>query len=372
MRVCKLDTTRARDVRQFIDFPFELYRDSPQWVPPFLPEMKLVLNRSKHPFYAHSEADFFVAESEGQTLGRIAVMNNRNYNTYHGRKHGFFYYFDIVEDRQVARSLFDAALGWAGHHGLDHLLGPKGFLQGDGLGMLVEGFEHRPAMGIPYNYPYYGALVQDAGFDKETDFLSGYLRGDHVLPQRFFELAEKVKARRGFWIKSFSNKQEMRQWIQRFGEIYNRIFTENWEYCPVTEAEMDVIADRLLDISDPRLMKLVMKGGEIIGFLFAFPDISAAIQRARGRIWPSGWFHLLREFKRTKWVNLNGLGLIESHRGVGANAVLYAEVSKSVQDFGFEHADVVQVEERNAHSLGDMAAIGVNWYKRHRIYRCAV
>lgn len=369
MKVRKLDTARARDVRQFIDFPFDLYRECPQWVPPIMPEIKLVLNRKKHPFYRHSAADFFIAESEGQTLGRIVVMDNRNYNQFHGRKHGFFYFFEVVEDIEAARGLFNAAFDWARKRGLEHLIGTKGFLQGDGMGILVEGFEHRPAIGIPYNYSYYDAFVRDSGFEKETDFVSGYLRGDHELPQRFYDIAERVKARRGFWIKSFASEREMRKWIHRVGKVYNETFVENWEYCPLTPEETDVVADRLIAISNPRLMKLVMKGDEIVGFVFAFPDISAAIQKVKGRIWPFGWIHLMREFKRTNWANLNGLGLLEGHRGVGANAVLYTELAKSVQDFGFEHSDVVQVEEGNTKSLGEMKAIGVEWYKRHRIYR---
>jgi hypothetical protein len=369
MRVRKLDTTRARHVRQFINFPFELYRDCPEWVPPILLEMKLILNRKKHPFYHHSAAEFFLAESEGQTLGRITVIDNRNYNSYHGHKNGFFYFFEAVEDYQVSQALFGAACDWAQNRGLEDLVGPKGFLQGDGMGILVEGFDHRPAIGIPYNYPYYDALLRDSGFEKETDFASGYLRGDHKLPQRFYDIAEKVKARRDFSIKSFTSQREMRRWIQRVGKVYNETFTENWEYCPLTEEEMGVVADRLLAISDPRLMKLVMKGDDIAGFVFAFPDISAAIQKTRGRVWPLGWILLMREFKRTKWANLNGLGLLEKYRGVGANSVLYTELAKSVHDFGFEHTDVVQVEERNAKSLAEMAAIGVEWYKRHRIYR---
>ena len=140
----------------------------------------------------------------------------------------------------------------------------------------------------------------------------------------------------------------------------------------MTEAEMNVAADRLLSISDPRLIKLVMKDEDIVGFVFAFPDISAAIQKTKGRLWPLGWIHLLREFKRTNWINLNGLGLVAEHRGVGANAVLYTELAKSVYDFDFEHADVVQIEELNTKSLGEMAALGVEWYKRHRIYCCAL
>jgi GNAT superfamily N-acetyltransferase len=368
MRVRLLDTSRPRDVRQFISFPFELYQECPQWVPPIMPEIKLALNREKHPFYRHSSADFFIAESETQTVGRIAVLENRNHNAYHGGNQAFFYFFESVHDLEVSRALFAAALDWTRRRGLNSIVGPKGFLQGDGMGMLVEGFEHRPALGIPYNYSYYENLAGDSGFEKETDFVSGYLRGDHELSQRFYDIAERVKERRGFWIKTFTNKREMRQWIHRAGRVYNETFTDNWEYCPLTEEEMDVVAERLLAISEPRLMKLVMKDDEIIGFVFAFPDISAAIQRAGGKVWPFGWIHLLREFKRTDWVNLNGLGLVAEHRGVGANAVLYTELARSVRDSGFKHADVVQVEERNAKSLGEMEAIGVSWYKRHRIF----
>ena len=161
MQVRKLDTERARDANQFIDFPFELYRNCPQWVPPIVPDMKLILNRRKHPFYRHSTADFFVAESDGKTLGQIAVLDHRNYNEYQHRRHAFFYFFDVVEDVQIARALFGAAFEWARSRGLNGMIGPRGLMEGDGLGLLVEGFEHRPAMGIPYNYAYYDAF---AGF----------------------------------------------------------------------------------------------------------------------------------------------------------------------------------------------------------------
>jgi hypothetical protein len=132
--------------------------------------------------------------------------------------------------------------------------------------------------------------------------------------------------------------------------------------------EVNVFADRLEAIADPRLIKLVMKGEQIVGFILAYPDISSAIQRTGSRIWPFGWLTLLREFKRTKVVNLNGVGLVEGFRGVGANTLLHTEVARSIHASGFEHAEVVQVEEKNCASLRDMAAIGVTWNKRHRVY----
>jgi hypothetical protein len=368
MQIRRLDTTAPRDVHRFIDLPFQLYRDCPQWVPPLLDDMQLVMNRRKHPFYEHSAADFFLAEEDGQPLGRIAVLDNCHYNEYHGTRKAFFYYFDCVEDPTVSRRLLQTAFDWARARELTHMEGAWGFLEGEGIGVLVEGFEHRPAIGIPYNYPYYDALLTDAGFQRKTDYYSGYLPGHHDLPERFFEVADKVKEKRGFRIKSFANKRELRQWLPRIIEVYNQAFTENLEYYPITEAEGRAIFERMITAADPRLIKLVLKGDEVVGFLFAFHDISAALQKIQGRLWPFGFIQVLREFKRTRWANFNGTGLIKGHRGVGANAVLYTEMARSIQEFAFEHAEVVQVEERNVKSMGDMKAIGVEWYKKHRVY----
>lgn len=369
MQVRKLDTSRRRDVCQFINFPFVLYRDCPQWVPPFVDEMKLALNRDKHPFYRHSEADFYVVESERETLGRIAVLNNRNFNAFRHSRTGFFYYFDAINDVQVSRALFGAAFEWACARGLDKLIGPKGLAHADAVGILIEGFEHRPAMGVPYNYPYYQALVEDAGFEKETDSLSAYIGPEYKLSPRVYELAARVAERRGLSIKTFRDEKELRAWAGRIGDVFNASFSEFEDFWPLTEEEIKLNTERLLAIADPRLIKLVMKGDEVIGFIFAFPDISAAIQRVRGRLWPFGWLDLKREFKRTKWVNLNGAGILAGHRGVGADTLLAVELEKTVRGFGFEHADIVQVGETNLKSKGEIEAFGAKFYKRHRIYR---
>jgi len=368
MHVRYIDSNRRREVRQFIRFPFELYRACASWVPPLIPDLTLVMNRKKHPFYHHSKAAFYVAEEAGRILGRLAVLENSRYNEYRKQKTAFFYYFDAVEDASVSGALFDKAVRWARQRGLDRMIGPIGFLQGDGIGLLVEGFEHRPALGIAYNYPYYDTLLHKAGFNKKTDYFSGYLPGDYDLPQRFYAIAETVKKKRGFWIKSFHNKRELRAWVPRIQDVYNKAFVDNFEHYPISDEEAKAVADRLLAIANPRFIKLVMKGNEIIGFLFAFVDVSAALQRNKGRLWPLGWIGLLREFTRAKWVNFNGTGLLPGHRGVGANAVLYTEMARTVHQFGFEHADIVQIEERNVKSMGDMNAIGVQWYKKHRVY----
>ncbi len=367
LNIATVDTSSRRDVDRFILLPWAIYQGTPQWVPPFVDDTRLMLNRKKYPFYQHSDADFFVALRDGKPVGRIAVLDNRHYNQHWGSHTAFFYLFDAFDDAGAAAALFAQIEQWAKGRGLDKIVGAKGFLQGDGIGVLVEGFEHHPAVGIPYNHAYYGKLIEAAGYLPQRDFLSAYLPGKTVLPERLHQIAAKMMERRGFSIRTFANKKELTAWIPRIVQTYNDTFVNNWEFNPVTEAEAKVIGDRLLQIADPRLIKLVMKGDDIAGFLFGFPDISDGIRKANGRLWPLGWIHLLRDMKRTKWINLNGAGILAPYRGLGVNAILYVEMEKTMHSGGFDHADLVQMEE-HVLTVEDTKTMGGTIYKKHRIY----
>jgi hypothetical protein len=370
MHVCRLDLTSRRDVRRYVEFPFRLYRESLLWVPPFVDEVRAQLDPGRHPFYQHSEAAFFLAFEGDEVVGRVAVLDNARYNQYKGEHTAFFYHFDVVNDRAVSRALFDAAFDWARGRGLDLMWGPKGFMAADGQGLLVEGFEHRPALGIAYNYPYYGELMEDAGFEKQLDFISCYLDRQMSVPGRFLEVAEKVKRRRGFRTVRFRNKAELRAAIPRVAAAYNSAFIEVQGYVPITEAEAQAIGDRILSIADPTLITLLMKGDEIVGFVLAYPDLSAAVQRCQGRLWPTGWYHLMREFKRTQWLNFNGGAILEPYRGLGGNALMYAELYHTlVGDNQYQYADLVQIQETNTRMIRELQALEVKPYKKHRIYR---
>jgi len=369
--VRRIDPTNRRDVGRFIELPFCLYRDCPLWVPPMRGDMSGVF-KPDFPLYKHSEAAFFLHERDDDVQGRIAVVDNRRYNEHHGKRTAFFYYFDCIDDATVSRALFEAGETWARARGLNEILGPKGLLRADGVGLLVEGFEHRPAMGVPYNHAYYARLIEDAGLTKAHDFVSGYLTADYQLAERYYRVAEAVKKRRGFTIIQFETKDELRAMVEGIKRIYNESFESVWGYYPVDDDEINAIADRLISIADPRLIKLVMRGDEIAGFLFAYPDLSDAMRRARGRLWPFGWLHFLGEAKRTDWVSINGMGLLPQYQGLGGNAILYTELVKSVGGFHFKHADMAQVSEENMKSLGEGNALGVEWYKWHRVYRKSI
>ncbi len=368
MKIKTIDTDNKKDVMQFIHFPFELYKNNPCWVPPLVSNMKLNLNRQLHPTYQHADADFLVAESEGQTLGRIAIIHNRKHNQAQNRKTGFFYYFDVVEDIQVARALFSAAFDWATRRGLKEITGPRGLLRFDGTGLLVNGFEHRAAMGMAYNYPYYDSFVLDSGFEKVTDHHSGYLLSDFELPQEVFLAAEKIKERKGYWVKTFSSKKELWEWVKPLSDVFNAAFESGRDFYPVTDEEMHLIAKNLISIAAPNLIKFVMKGDELIGFILAYPDIGEALQKTKGRLYPFGWLTLMRAQKNSKRLNLNGIGLLPKHQGMGATALLYVEMYKSGKPMGFEYIETIQVDEGNVKSWAEHNHMQVHFHKAHRSY----
>jgi hypothetical protein len=367
--VSEIDLKNKKQVRQFVQFPFQLYRGNPYWVPPLLSEAYRALDPQRHFAYKDSQADFFLAEKDGMISGRIAAFFNARHAHYTGKKTASFSFFDCVDDSEVSQALFGSVARWAEQRGMVEMIGPRGLTTLDGSGVLVEGFEHRAALNMPYNYPYYDNLIKNAGFERVSDSLSGYLPGDYELPERVKTIAQKVMERRGITIKSFTTKKEMREWIPRVAETYQKAFSVRPDYIPLMDEEIQAQGDALIAIADPRLIKLVMKGDEVIGFVFAYHDISPALQKSGGRLFPLGWLYIVQEQKKADWVNINGLGLVPEHQRVGGDAILFSELEKSIKSFGFKHADIVTVEDTNLASRNDIEALGVQWYKAHRNYR---
>ena len=374
LHVDRIDLRSGSQVRRFVDLPFQLYLDHPQWVPPLKREVALALDHVRHPFHEHSRADFFLAVRDGRDVGRIAALENRPFNDCHGVKNANFYYLDCEEDPEVASALIDRVLEWARERGLVRLVGPKGLGVLDGYGVLVEGFQHRQMMTMTsYNYPYYSQLLEKLGFEKELDFVSSLLcRHSFRVSDRLARVAARVQERGFLRIKRFETRRELIQWAPRIGQTYNRAFVHNWEYQPLSVREVDFVLKNLLMVADPRLIRLIVHGDLAVGFLFAFPDLSAALQKARGRLTPLGILSLLRERRRTRWVCLNGAGILPEYHGHGGNALLYAEIVRTLLEAGFEHGDLPQVAETAVQMRRDLEELGAKPYKRHRVYRRSV
>jgi hypothetical protein len=366
----KLDTNNKNHVRRFTRLPFRLYSGHPQWVPPLLIDSETQLNRKKHPFFEHSEVDFFLAVADGKDVGRIAAIENKPFNEYHGTRKAQFYFFDSENDQEIANKLFERVFEWSHARGLENLVGPKGISPFDGYGIQTEGFEHRQMMSMMnYNFSYYPKLVEAAGFSREVDFVSCYVETNTFqLPERVHRIAERVQKRGTLRVLKLETKKDLRKIASQVGQAYNKAFVNNWEYYPLSEREVQFVVDTLMQVLVPRLAKLIVYQDEIVGFVLGFPDISAAMQRIKGKLLPFGIIDILLEMRRTDWISFNGAGILPEFQGRGGNALLYSEMVKTLSDYHFQHAELTQVANTAVEMRADLKNLNAKEYKNHRVY----
>jgi hypothetical protein len=372
LNIEKVDTGNKKQVRRFVELPYRIYANCPQWVPPLNIDAYNQLNRKKHPFHEHSDVEFFLAVRDGRDVGRIAVIENKPFNQYHNEKSANFYLFDCENDPEAATALFNTCFEWVKSRGLDLVVGPKGMGPLDGYGVLIFGQEHRQTMTmLNYNHAYYQQLIETQGFEKEVDFVSCYLPADKFkLPERVERIAERVMERGHLEVKRFKNKKEMISWAPRIGKAYNDAFVNNWEYYPLTQREIDFVVENIMTVADHRLIKIIIHGEDVVGFLFAFHDVSAALQRARGKLLPFGLPDLLLEMKRTNAVSVNGMGILPEFQGHGGNALLYYAMGKTLLEFQqFVHVEMTQVAETAEQMRADLKNLNGIEYKNYRVYR---
>jgi GNAT superfamily N-acetyltransferase len=358
-------------VGEFIELPYRIYQGVPQWVPFMKVDVRNMLDPKKHPFYEHSDAQAFIAVRNGQTVGRIAVMENRLYNQVQNKEIASFDLLESENDLEVIKALFGAAREWATNRGLTQMIGPKPFGLGDGYGILVEGFEKRQMMiMMNYNLPYLPRLMEEYGFEKEVDFVSCQIEtANFSMPEKVKKVAERVLEKGTISVRGFTTRSELRTVGKEIGEIYNKVFVKNWEYYPYTKREIETAIENVILFADPKMIKVLMDGEKIIGFLFAFPDVSRAIQRHKGQLNPISILDLLREANRSEMVSVNGMGVMEEYHGRGGNALLYYEMEKTVKSRHFKYAEFTQVAESAQQMRKDLITLGGAEVKNHRVYR---
>jgi hypothetical protein len=354
----------------FLNLPFKLYKETPQWVPPLIIDAKRMLDPKHNPFFEHGQAAFFLAlDAQHNPLARVAALKNDNYNEFNHEKTAFFYLFESINRPEVSLALFELVFSWASAQNLNKVIGPKGFSVLDGLGMLVDGFEHRPAFGLPYNPPYYPSLIESSGFVSSGEMVSGYLSAKSAFPEKIHQVSELVQRRRGLHVLSFKNRLEFMKYIPMLQKLYNSSLEGTTGNIPLTQNDIKTLANQLLWFADPRLIKIIVKDEEPVGFLLAYPDISEAVQRCKGRLLPFGWLLLLLEIKKARWVNINGAAIVEKYRGMGGTAILFSEMHKSLKKGKFNHADLVQIGIDNERMQLELRNLGIDFYKTHRLYQ---
>jgi hypothetical protein len=365
-----------RELKRFVEVPFLLHRDRPQWVPPLIFERMEFLNRRKNPYFEHAEAEYFIAERDGEPVGRITAQVDERWDEYRGGRDGMFGFFETVDDREVAGALLEAAEGWLRARGRGRVLGPMDFTTNDEVGLLVEGFELRPMILQPWHPRFYRGLVEGFGYAKAMDLLMWYLElgklkeGDHFAPE-IHAAATKALRDEGVEIRRM-RKRDMANEVRRFMEVYNEAWGDNWGFVPVTDAEVEFQAKNLKQVLDESWAFMAEKDGEPVGAALTLPDINQVLTNMGGRLLPFGWLKFLLGRRKIDRVRVFALGVKHAYRHSGVAAGLYLEHLENASPDGVPAGETGWILETNEPMNRAMEGMGGKVVKRYRVYEKAL
>ncbi len=361
----------ALEKDRFIRFQWEIYDGDLHWVPPLLMERREFLDAEKNPFYQHAEVALFLARRGGRVVGRIAAVEDRNFNAFHGTKTAYFGLYESVNDAGVAASLLKAAKDWARWRGLDTLLGPLNLSTNYEVGLLVEGFDSAPYVMMPYNPRYYGELFTQCGLTKAKDLFAWERSAKTPPPERFARIADRIREHEDITLRSADLKHFGAE-AARIKEVYNAAWEKNWGFVPMTSAEFDKLAKDLKQMLVPDLAVIAEHRGEPIGFSLTVPDYNQALRHLNGRLTsfgvPIGLAKLMWYARRIDKVRLIALGVKTGWRRRGIDALLIVEAVRRANALGYAGGEVSWTLEDNDLINRAIEASGCSKTKVYRVY----
>lgn len=353
----------------FIKLPYAIYKDTPYarfWVPPLIKEQRALFS-AKHPFFRHAAIKIFVVYNNGRACGRIAAIIDDNYIRFHNEQCGFFGYFDSVCDQTVADMLIESAKDYLKQKGMRILQGPMNPSTNDEVGLLIEGFDSSPHIMMPYNPPYYMDLLERAGLQKAKDLFAYYKSSDTPPPTRIERIVERVKKKEKLKLRNFDMKNFKAE-VNEFKKIYNSAWEKNWGFVPMTDEEIDYMADSLRPILDPRITHFIEIQGQRVAATLAVPDFNVVLKRLNGKLNLAGIFKFFYWKPKIKSVRLMALGVKKEFRNKGLEAVLYYEILKAAREAGYSGGELSWTLEDNDQINRGIEAMGGRLYKKYRIY----
>jgi hypothetical protein len=356
-------------LKDFIDLPWKLYPAYPKWIPPLKKEVRRLLDPHHHPFWKFSERVLFLARRGSETVGRIAGIIDRRNNEFHREQRGIWGFFECADDPAAAAALFSAVETWVRQKGMAFLRGPLNPSANNEIGLLVEGFEHSPALMMPYNPPYYSGLVESCGFAKEKDLFAFLIDGDYRLPEWMDSLAGRIAQKQGIRIRHPSRKDYEAEFAL-IRKIYNESWSANWGFVPLTEEEMGDIQKNVKSFVDPDLVFYVYYGDEPAAVCVIFPDINPLLKRFNGRIGPLGLLKALLYQREIKGVRLLMFGVKEKYRELGVPMLAFQHIYEVVREKKkYQYLEMGWTLEDNEAINTLIEEAGGKRYKTYRLFR---
>ena len=368
------EVNTKKELKQFVQFYYDLYRGNDCAVPFLYFDEMSTLRSDKNPSFECCEAKYFLAFKDGKVVGRVAAIINRKANERWNCHQVRFGWFDFIDDIEVSTALLKAVEDWGRQQGMTEMAGPLGFIDTDREGMLVEGFDQLSTMYINYNYPYYPQHMERiGGFKKDNDYLEMKVKVPEVVPAKFSKLTEMVKKRYGLRVHKFTRHELIEEgYGHQVFRLLNATYKDLYGFSELSEKQVDKLVNDYIKIADLNLVTAIMDGDRMVGFGITFPSFSRAMQKTRdGRFLPFGWWHMLKILKwhKTSIVDLLLIGVLPEYRGKGANALIFDDLIRQFQAYGFEWAETGPQMETNEGVLSQWQYLEATNHRRHRCYR---
>lgn len=342
MSVVIKEVTSKKELKEFVKFNIELYKGNPYHVPGLIEEEMVTLDKKKNPAFELCDAVYYLAYKENKIVGRIAGMINRRSNEVWKQQHARFGFVDFIDDKEVADALFNAVETWAKKQNMDSLHGPMGFTDMDHEGMLIEGFDQRGTMAAIYNYPYYPQHMERMGYNKDQDWHEFKIYIPDSIPDKHVRIGEIVKKKYGLKIIKFKKTREIWPYAQKIFETLNTAYAPLYGFAPLTQKQIDYYVKMYIPMLRLDLVTVIIREEDdaVVGFGISLPNLSDAMQKAKGHLFPFGWIHLLKALKsKPKVIDLYLTGVLPEYQNKGVNALLFNDLIPVYQSLGVEYAE---------------------------------
>lgn len=362
-----------RELKQFIRFNYKLYKNSPFSVPDLYDDMLNTFNPKKNPAFEFCEAEYFLAYDGEKIVGRVAAIINHRANEAWDKREVRFGWIDFVDNEEVSRTLLDAVAQWGKARNMDTMVGPLGFTDMDAEGMLIEGFDQLSTMATIYNYPYYPQHMEKLGFEKDADWVEFKIAIPETLPEKFSRIAQIVIQKNNLTIKKLTRKEiKEKNYGQRIFELINEAYAPLYGFSQMTQRQIAQYVRTYLPLLDLRMVTCVEnEAGELVAVGISMPSLSEALQKAKGRLLPFGWYHLLKALfiKRPKVLDLLLVAVKPEYQNKGVNALLFYDLAPRYYAMGFEYAESNPELELNTKVQAQWSAFDTVQHKRRRAFK---
>ena len=361
-----------RDLKRFIYLPEQLHRDHPRWMPPIYMDEWKYYDPRKNLAYRYCDTTMVLAAKDGRLVGRAMGIVNRRHNEMLGERTARFAGLEATRDGEVVHALLAHVEGWARERGMNKVIGPFGFNDQDPEGFLVEGYEHEPTIVTYYNFPWLIGLVEAEGYAKEVDYVVYRIPVPDRIPELYERVAERIAERGHLRVLEFTRKRQLKPFIRPILGLMNETFVGIYGYSPLDQEEMEALARQYMPLLDPRFVKAVAKGDQVVGFMIAIPNMAEGIVKAGGHLFPFGFIHVLRAMKRSRQIDLLLGGVKAEYRNRGVDTLLGAAMIRTAIAGGYEAFDSHHELESNTRVRREMERQGGVIYKRFRIFQKAL